>query len=81
MGQVEELERHVTNEEIKRAVWDCGENKSPGPDGYTFEFSRRYWNLIAQDVFDVVNCFLSSGSFPRGCNSSLLFRRFMMLNL
>nr|GFC55640.1 RNA-directed DNA polymerase, eukaryota, reverse transcriptase zinc-binding domain protein [Tanacetum cinerariifolium] len=28
------------------AVWDCGENKSPGPDGYTFEFFRRYWNVI-----------------------------------
>lgn len=32
MDQVEEFERQVTNEEIKREVWDCGENKSPGQD-------------------------------------------------
>ncbi|GKB64852.1 RNA-directed DNA polymerase, eukaryota [Tanacetum coccineum] len=27
------LEEEVTNLEIKKAVWDCGSNKSPGPDG------------------------------------------------
>nr|GEZ24490.1 RNA-directed DNA polymerase, eukaryota [Tanacetum cinerariifolium] len=38
----EDLERSVTYDEIKRAVWDCGTNKSPGPDGFTFDFIRRY---------------------------------------
>nr|GFB56672.1 RNA-directed DNA polymerase, eukaryota, reverse transcriptase zinc-binding domain protein [Tanacetum cinerariifolium] len=28
----EELESDVTREEIKRAVWDCGVDKSPSPD-------------------------------------------------
>ncbi|GJU23714.1 retrotransposon protein, putative, ty1-copia subclass [Tanacetum coccineum] len=36
------LEEEVTNLEIKKAVWDCGSNKSPGPDGYTFEFIRKF---------------------------------------
>nr|GEY20337.1 RNA-directed DNA polymerase, eukaryota [Tanacetum cinerariifolium] len=36
--QVQDLERIVTYEEVKRAVWDCGTNKSPGPDGFSFEF-------------------------------------------
>nr|GEW43997.1 RNA-directed DNA polymerase, eukaryota [Tanacetum cinerariifolium] len=31
-----DLERNVTMEEIKRAVWDCGTDKSPGPEGFTF---------------------------------------------
>nr|GEZ71053.1 RNA-directed DNA polymerase, eukaryota [Tanacetum cinerariifolium] len=31
-----ELESDVSNEEIKRAVWDCGIDKSPGPDVFTF---------------------------------------------
>ncbi|GJY71394.1 RNA-directed DNA polymerase, eukaryota [Tanacetum coccineum] len=35
IDQVENLERNVTYNEIKRAVWDCGTNKSPGPDGFT----------------------------------------------
>nr|GEW04278.1 hypothetical protein [Tanacetum cinerariifolium] len=31
-----DLESNVTIEEIKRAVWDCGIDKSPGPDDFTF---------------------------------------------
>ncbi|GJY00730.1 RNA-directed DNA polymerase, eukaryota [Tanacetum coccineum] len=30
--QLADLERDVTHEEIKKAVWDCGINKSPNPD-------------------------------------------------
>ncbi|GJY59135.1 RNA-directed DNA polymerase, eukaryota [Tanacetum coccineum] len=70
--QIHELESHVTNEEIKRAVWACGVNKSPGPDGFTFEFFRRYWSFIDRDVIDSVQCFFSTGTFPRGCNSSFI---------
>ncbi|GJV08266.1 hypothetical protein Tco_1345922 [Tanacetum coccineum] len=33
--KVDELDRAVSRDEIRRAVWNCGENKSPGPDGYT----------------------------------------------
>ncbi|GJU61238.1 RNA-directed DNA polymerase, eukaryota [Tanacetum coccineum] len=37
-----DLERDVSKDEIKKAVWDCGTDKSPGPDGFTFGFYRRY---------------------------------------
>nr|GEU52221.1 hypothetical protein [Tanacetum cinerariifolium] len=33
-----DLESNVTYEEIKKAIWDCSTNKSPGPDGFTFYF-------------------------------------------
>ncbi|GJS86196.1 RNA-directed DNA polymerase, eukaryota, reverse transcriptase zinc-binding domain protein [Tanacetum coccineum] len=36
-----ELELEVSKEEIKRAVWDCGTDKSPGPDGFTCLRSSR----------------------------------------
>ncbi|GKB28399.1 RNA-directed DNA polymerase, eukaryota [Tanacetum coccineum] len=67
-----DLESDVNYEEIKRAVWDCGTNKSPGPDGFTFEFFRRYWNIINQDVVNAVQEFFASGTFPSGCNSSFI---------
>nr|GEX17849.1 RNA-directed DNA polymerase, eukaryota [Tanacetum cinerariifolium] len=38
--QVFDLEASVSDEEIRKAVWGCGENKSPGPDGFTFELFR-----------------------------------------
>nr|GFB81239.1 RNA-directed DNA polymerase, eukaryota [Tanacetum cinerariifolium] len=44
-----ELEGDISYKEIKRAVWDCGVDKSPGPDGVTFGFIRRYWSLIEKD--------------------------------
>nr|GEZ58993.1 RNA-directed DNA polymerase, eukaryota [Tanacetum cinerariifolium] len=34
--QQADLEIDVSNEDIKKAVWDCGIDKSPGPDGFTF---------------------------------------------
>nr|GEW33033.1 RNA-directed DNA polymerase, eukaryota [Tanacetum cinerariifolium] len=40
--QVEEMDRGVSRDEIRRAVWNCGDNKLPGPDGYSFEFFRKY---------------------------------------
>ncbi|GJV31021.1 hypothetical protein Tco_1391421 [Tanacetum coccineum] len=35
-----DLEAEVSNEEIKKAVWDCGVDKSPGPDGFIFGFYK-----------------------------------------
>ncbi|GJX13973.1 hypothetical protein Tco_0205731, partial [Tanacetum coccineum] len=63
--QVQDLERLVTYEEVKRAVWDCGTDKSPGPDGFSFEFYRKYWTTIDDDVFQAVRDFFVNGHFPR----------------
>ncbi|GKB44769.1 RNA-directed DNA polymerase, eukaryota [Tanacetum coccineum] len=70
--QKEDLERSVTYDEIKRAVWDCGTNKSPGPDGFTFNFIRRYWKGIDKDVVKDVEEFFVSSKFPPGSNSSFI---------
>ncbi|GJR02159.1 RNA-directed DNA polymerase, eukaryota [Tanacetum coccineum] len=67
-----DLETDVTREEIKRAVWDCGVDKSPGPDGFTFGFYRRYWNFLEKDVIEAVYYFFQHGKFPKGGNSSFI---------
>nr|GEW57519.1 RNA-directed DNA polymerase, eukaryota [Tanacetum cinerariifolium] len=53
-------------------VWNCVKNKSPSPDGYTFEFFRRYWRFIGSDFCSAVECFFESGPFPKGSNSSFI---------
>ncbi|GKF05973.1 RNA-directed DNA polymerase, eukaryota, partial [Tanacetum coccineum] len=65
-------ERNVTKEEIKRAVWDCGTDKSPGPDGFTFGFYKRYWDIMEKDVVDAVSFFFTEGMFPKGHNESFI---------
>ncbi|GKF95573.1 hypothetical protein Tco_0288308, partial [Tanacetum coccineum] len=50
--QQTKLECEVSKEEIKRAVWDCGKEKAPGPDGFTFGFYRQFWYLIENVVKD-----------------------------
>nr|GEY90174.1 RNA-directed DNA polymerase, eukaryota, reverse transcriptase zinc-binding domain protein [Tanacetum cinerariifolium] len=67
-----ELESKVSNEEIKRVVWDCGTEKAPGPDGFTFGFYRQFWYLIENGVYNVVKYFFLHGEIPKGCNSSFI---------
>nr|GEV01332.1 RNA-directed DNA polymerase, eukaryota, reverse transcriptase zinc-binding domain protein [Tanacetum cinerariifolium] len=72
LEQNDDLEIEVSNEEIKRAVWDCGIDKAPGPDGFTFGFYRRYWDIIGNDVVDVVKLFFLHGEIPKGGSSSFI---------
>ncbi|GJZ45992.1 putative RNA-directed DNA polymerase, eukaryota, reverse transcriptase zinc-binding domain protein [Tanacetum coccineum] len=64
------LETRVTLKEVKIAVWDYGSNKSPGPDGFSFAFVKKYWDLLKKDIFKFVDSFLASGMIPQGANSS-----------
>nr|GFA73242.1 RNA-directed DNA polymerase, eukaryota [Tanacetum cinerariifolium] len=41
-----ELESDVSNEEMKRAVWDCGIDKSPGSNVFTFGCNSSFIALI-----------------------------------
>ncbi|GJW07864.1 RNA-directed DNA polymerase, eukaryota, reverse transcriptase zinc-binding domain protein [Tanacetum coccineum] len=72
LEQRNELESEVSNEEIKQAVWDCGTEKAPGPDGFTFRFYRRFWYLIENDVYNAVKCFFRHGVTLKGCNSNFI---------
>ena len=70
--QLEILESEVSLEEVKDAVWDCGSDKSPGPDGFTFGFIKRYWKLMKDDFFAAVYEFFNKGDIPIGCNASFI---------
>ncbi|GKB92738.1 RNA-directed DNA polymerase, eukaryota [Tanacetum coccineum] len=58
--QQADLESNVTSDEIKRAVWDCGVDKSPGPDGFTFGFYRRAGLFKGISTGSVHNLFIFS---------------------
>nr|GEV14576.1 RNA-directed DNA polymerase, eukaryota [Tanacetum cinerariifolium] len=56
-----ELEAPISRDEIRRAVWDCGENKSP-----------RFWNIVGPDLCLAVEWFFHHATFSVGCNSSFI---------
>ncbi|GJS48900.1 RNA-directed DNA polymerase, eukaryota [Tanacetum coccineum] len=70
--QILELESPISNEDIRTAVWGCGVDKSPGPDGFTFEFFRKYWTVVGPDFCIAVKWFFDHGVFAIGCNSSFV---------
>ncbi|GKA57864.1 putative RNA-directed DNA polymerase, eukaryota, reverse transcriptase zinc-binding domain protein [Tanacetum coccineum] len=68
----EYLESNITMDEVKNAVWECGSDKAPGPDGFTFAFVKRYWDILKLNIFEFVSTFLSSKMMPTGSNSSFI---------
>nr|GEV41620.1 RNA-directed DNA polymerase, eukaryota [Tanacetum cinerariifolium] len=79
--EIREIKCDVTNDEIKRVVWDCGTDKAPGPDGFTFGFFRRFWDLIKCDVFDAVRPISLIGSLYKIIAKILANRLVGVLNV
>ena len=71
-SQVAFLTSQYSEIEIKDDVWSCGNEKSSGPDGFTFHFIKHFWELVKVDVFAFVHEFFSTSHIPRGCNSSYI---------
>lgn len=66
------LDEPITNVEIKQAVWSCGGDKSPGPDGYTFKVLKNKWEIVKYDIIHFVSYFETFGRLAKGCNSSFI---------
>lgn len=46
----ERMNREITEEEVKKAIWTLQPDKSPGPDGFSINFYRDHWYLIKKDL-------------------------------
>nr|GEY00044.1 hypothetical protein [Tanacetum cinerariifolium] len=64
--------RNVTNDEIKVAMFDIGDDNSPGPDGYTSIFFKKGWNIVGQDVCNAVCDFFSNGLLLKEINHTFV---------
>ncbi|GJY65057.1 protein LAZ1 [Tanacetum coccineum] len=40
----------ITNDEIKAAMFDIGDDKAPGPGGFTSAFFKKGWSVVGHDV-------------------------------
>ncbi|GJZ41493.1 RNA-directed DNA polymerase, eukaryota, reverse transcriptase zinc-binding domain protein [Tanacetum coccineum] len=62
----------VTDNEIKHAMFDIGDNKALGPDGYTSTFFKKAWKIVGDDVCLVVKEFFGSGKLLGELNATLV---------
>ena len=59
--QNSELDKEVSEEEIREVVYSMQLDKAPGPDGFTIAFYKTHWNLIKKDFIKMVkNIFFRS---------------------
>ncbi|KAL4560438.1 hypothetical protein LXL04_032589 [Taraxacum kok-saghyz] len=42
--------RPIEDDEIKQAIFDIGNDKAPGPDGYTSVFFKKAWHIVGTEV-------------------------------
>nr|KAJ0195447.1 hypothetical protein LSAT_V11C700350330 [Lactuca sativa] len=66
------LEEPFTLEEIKSAIWSCGSDRAPGPDGFSFAMLKRHWDTIGSDFYFALKHFEATGCIEKGCNSSFI---------
>ncbi|GJR52184.1 RNA-directed DNA polymerase, eukaryota [Tanacetum coccineum] len=70
--QRHELEKPFSSEEVKAAVWSCGSDKTPGPDGFSFKFIKRFLNVVSSDIMEFLKFFEKGVGLARGCNPSFI---------
>ncbi|CAN1227539.1 Putative ribonuclease H protein At1g65750 [Linum grandiflorum] len=62
----------ITNEEIRKAVFDLGASQSPGPDGFGGHFYRKFWHAVGNDVCTAVKAFFTTNEIPDNWNDTHL---------
>ncbi|GFZ06915.1 hypothetical protein Acr_18g0010850 [Actinidia rufa] len=62
----------VLDEEIKTALFDIGDDKAPGPDGYTACFYKKSWTIVGADVCEAVQEFFRSRKILKQINHATI---------
>ncbi|GJZ66902.1 hypothetical protein Tco_0630142 [Tanacetum coccineum] len=62
----------VTTQEVKEAIFSMGNDKSPGPDGYTACFFKESWDIMASDVILAVQEFFVNGKLLKELNHTII---------
>ncbi|KAI3815121.1 hypothetical protein L1987_14777 [Smallanthus sonchifolius] len=66
------LEEGFSTEEIKRVIWECGDDRAPGPDGFNFRFIKRFWSCFEVDFYRLFTEFYDEPYLHYGSCSSFI---------
>jgi len=62
------LEEPFTSQEIRKALFDIGPLKAPGPDGFHALFYQHFWSTVGDSLTQLALCVLEGCDFPEGFN-------------
>ncbi|KAJ9536716.1 hypothetical protein OSB04_un000101 [Centaurea solstitialis] len=66
------MTRPITKAEVKLAMWDIGDDRAPGSDGYTASFFKAAWSVVGKDVEMAVQDFFYRGRLARQVNHTAI---------
>ncbi|GJX90379.1 zinc finger, CCHC-type containing protein [Tanacetum coccineum] len=64
--------REITNKEIHDAIFAMGDNKAPGPDGYSAFFFKEAWDIVGGDIIKAVKEFFTNGVLLKELNHTII---------
>ncbi|XP_074288629.1 uncharacterized protein LOC141613783 [Silene latifolia] len=66
------LNVEVSANEIRKAMFDIGGNKAPGPDGFNSQFYKDTWEITRESVIKAMKDFFTSGKLLKQVNATLI---------
>lgn len=66
------LSAPFSEEEVKSAIDNCENSKSPGPNGFNFKFIKVCWVVIKEDFLQMLFDFHEHAKLVRGVNPSFI---------
>jgi len=59
-------------DEVKTAIWDCDNYKSPGPDGVHFGFIKDLWEVVKGDIMPFIQDFHRNDKLTKGIKTTFI---------
>ena len=66
------IEKEISLEELKTTVYKSKNNKSPGPDGFSNEFYKKFWTQIKQLLLKLMLFYRERGSLNKNQISGII---------
>jgi hypothetical protein len=70
--QNKNLNKPIAEEEIDQVIQEIPNGKAPGPDGFTVDFFKAYWEEVKHDVYRVVGGSRISTSILKALNDTMI---------
>jgi hypothetical protein len=66
------LFKPVDKEELKKVLSNFKVDKSPSPDGWTVEFFKHFFDIIGEDLLEMIEESRTKGFIPGALNSNFI---------